>query len=69
MQRQEIHNYTSEQVAQHVADAIALADEADVDPVRWAAVFTAALGLYSGKQIVMTQAPTLDFPNLHVRRG
>lgn len=51
----ERHNYTDEQVEQHVADALALVDRLSVPDDLRVAAFTEALRLGSGKQILAEQ--------------
>jgi hypothetical protein len=69
MQRQELPNNTIEQVKQYVQDALTLTDTiAPPDDLR-EAVFTAAVNLISGKQIVMQQPQQMDLRGLGLKAG
>ena len=69
MQRQEIPNNTPEQVRAYIAAALALVDELEPPDDLREAVFTAAAGMISGKQIVMIQPQPVDFGALPNLRG
>jgi hypothetical protein len=69
MQRQELPNNTYEQVKLYVSDALTLTETiAPPDDLR-AAVFTAAVNLISGKQIVMQQPQPVDLRGLGLKAG
>jgi hypothetical protein len=69
MQRQEIPNNTLEQVKLYVQDALTLTDTLEPPDDLRAAVFTAAVNLISGKQIVMQQPQPVDLRGLGLKAG
>jgi hypothetical protein len=69
MQRQELPNNTIEQVKQYVQDALTLTDTLEPPDDLRAAVFTAAVNLISGKQIVMAQPQPMDLRGLGLKAG
>jgi hypothetical protein len=69
MQRQELPNNTIEQVKEYVLDALTLTESVDPPDDLRAAVFTAAVNLISGKQIVMTQPQPMDLRGLGLKAG
>jgi hypothetical protein len=69
MQRQELPNNTLEQVKQYVQDALMLTDTLEPPDDLRAAVFTAAVNLISGKQIVMQQPQPVDLRGLGLKAG
>lgn len=58
LQKKEIQNYTQDEVRAHIGDALALLDEYDPPADLREAVFVQAVGLYSGKQIIVEQMQT-----------
>jgi hypothetical protein len=60
LQRQETPNNSAEQVREYVEKAIALLDELGVQGDDRAALLPTVVELYSGKQIIMMQAPHVD---------
>jgi hypothetical protein len=70
IQRQELPNNTIEQVKLYVTDALTLTETIDPPDDLRAAVFTAAVNLISGKQIVMQQPqPFVPPPFQAIKRG
>jgi hypothetical protein len=69
MQRQEIQNNTYEQVKLYVSDALTLTETIDPPGDLREAVFTAAVNLISGKQIVMQQPQPVDLRGLGLKAG
>lgn len=55
LQKREIQNYTADEVRAHVTDALNLTTELDPPSDLRAAVFNQAVGLLSGKQIIVEQ--------------
>jgi hypothetical protein len=68
MQRQEQPNNTPEQVREYLRDALAVLDEIDPPAELREAVFTQAVSLISGKQIVFMQPQALDLSALGLRK-
>lgn len=64
MQRQEIHNNTPEQVREYLNAALLVVDELAPPLVLLGEVFTAAVNLISGKQIVVSQPQAVDLAAL-----
>lgn len=58
LQKREIQNYTPEEVREHVVAALNLTAELDPPTALAEAVFVQAVGLYSGKQIIVEQMQT-----------
>lgn len=59
IQRTEVPNNTDEQVREYIEKAMALADDLAREPAEWRHIFTQACTLYQGKQILMSETPTI----------
>lgn len=69
MQRTEIPNNSDEQVIEYVSKARALADQLNLTPEQWVAVFQQACQLYAGKQIMLEQPQPVDLSQLARSNG
>jgi hypothetical protein len=69
VQRQEIPNNTDDQVEEYVTKALNLVRDLDPAPDLRAAVFEAAVGLYSGKQILVSEPQPVDLSGIREWNG
>jgi hypothetical protein len=69
MQRQEIPNNTDEQVREYLLKTLALLEDVNVPIVVRPQAFEQVFQAFAGKQIVMSQPPTLDPRLLDGLRG
>lgn len=68
MMRRELPNNTPEQVREYVRETLAILDELDVPGDLREVAFTGALGLVSGKQLVL-EPTSLGVPTMAIPRG
>lgn len=68
--RQEVYNYTPEQVETHIADAINLVDALEVPADLRSAAFVQACALLSGKQVLLQETgAAMDLSRLRGGQG